>query len=200
MQTWGRHGQLSSAERHRPGLPPSEYRHTEQRRQQRVQLVGHAGHRQRHRMVFRLQHGVTDDQLLLLSRPRLSVALPLGINAPIGRFAGSLYPKQLAASTLFSTLAGRNQRGPNEHRELRASRGERFGPRGSASRRNSTNKSAQTTTKGSAQFCRVRPVAHPPRGAPRLGDKAGGSTNRKSNIFFITQSVGFVLGAPPTRR
>ena len=81
-----------------------------------------------------------------------------GRTPSLGRDAQRLL---LAASTPIMAVSIRSGPKPagalNEHRELRASRwGGSFGPRGSASRRNSINKSAQTTTKGSAQFCRVR--------------------------------------------
>ncbi len=83
----------------------------------------------------------------------------------------------------------------NEHRELRASRwGGSFGPRGSASRRNSTNKSAQTTTKGSAQFCRVRAARSP--GGPKA-QRASPAALRAAEAQHF--SVGFVLGARPPR-
>ncbi len=85
---------------------------------------------------------------------------------------------------------------------LRASRGERFGPRGSASRRNSTNKSAQTTTKGSAQFCRVRAARSP--GGPKA-QRAGPATLKDRNSFthptarLSPHSVMFGLSPTPPK-
>ena len=65
---------------------------------------------------------------------------------------------------------GRNGNSQRASGVLRAARGEAFSPRDPKGRKSSVN--------SSPRFCRVRPVAHPPRGAPRLGDKAGGSKNR----------------------
>ena len=85
---------------------------------------------------------------------------------------------------------------------MRASRGERFGPRGSASRRNSTNKSAQTTTKGSAQFCRVRAARSP--GGPKA-QRAGPATLKDRNSFthptarLSPHSVMFGLSPTPPK-
>ena len=52
----------------------------------------YAGDRRLHGAVFGLLHARSPPQRRALSRHRFSIALPLGINAPTGRFTGSLYP------------------------------------------------------------------------------------------------------------
>ena len=104
------------------------------------------------------------------SRLRFSVALPLGINAPTGRFTASLYPKATPSKTalpyfcltLVGRAPGRNGNSRRASGVLRASRGEASGPRDPKGRKSSTNKSTQTTTKGSIQFFRFRAAASGP--------------------------------------
>ena len=84
---------------------------------------------------------------------------------PLPQVTGSLYP-------ILCDFDGRSLRGPQQ-RQLRASAAGGFGPRDSASRRNSANKSVQFAALNSPLFFQIRPVAHSPRAAKPLGDEAG---------------------------
>ena len=94
-----------SRSRSRPGLPRScRWRATWQRRL-RLQL-GFDG-RQYPWPEFAFRRDVALFQLRVLSRLRSSVALPLGINAPIGRSTGSLYPIWKPRRPAFECRAAR---------------------------------------------------------------------------------------------
>ena len=126
------------------------------------------------------------------SRFRLSVALPLEINAPIGRFTTSLYPTfELNPAVRKTARAGRLPSGGTHSVFYWPPL-----PHDSTSR---ASDPPQSTANSLLQFCRVR-AARSGGGPNGPARKPGGSTNRKGTTNSSAQRGAKTATGFRTRR